>query len=112
MSQFRFKQESANPIKRIKSEAGRRIVAVVGPTWKQTNLLATVQELHLRETRGIITPEETAELNKILNLWGWIKRVRDESDVLEKINPPDYKENKHWPPPPPKAELPEKAQKI
>lgn len=111
MTQFRIQQESPNPVTNIKNEAGRRIVEVAGPTPKQVNLQARFSILHLKETRGTITPKETAELNKILNMWDWIEQMRDASKTLEVSKPADYKDKKHWPAPPPKAERPEKAQK-
>lgn len=97
MTQFRLQVESANPMTRIKNEARRRIIEVVGPEWRQQNLLARAAELHLKETRGIITTEEATELQGILGLWDWVKSVRAASDALETTLPTDYKNDSHWP---------------
>lgn len=97
MTQFRLQLESANPITRIKNEARRRIIEVVGPEWRQQNLLAHAAELHLKETRGVITAEEATELQGILALWNWVKSVRAASDTLEASTPEDYKADQHWP---------------
>ena len=97
MTQFRLQKESASPITRIKNEARRRIIEVVGPEWRQQNLLAHAAELHLKETRGVITTEEAAELQAILGLWNWVKSVRAASDTLEAAPPADYKDDQHWP---------------
>ncbi len=97
MSQLRLRKESASPITRIKNEARRRIIEVVGPDWKQQNILARAAELHLKETRSVITSGESAELQTILDLWGWVKSVRATSDALEISQPADYKDDQHWP---------------
>ncbi|QPJ61472.1 MAG: hypothetical protein G3M70_06050 [Candidatus Nitronauta litoralis] len=97
MNQFRIQAESANPRTRIKNEARRRIVNVVGPGWKQQNIQARAAELHLKETRGVINTEESDELQGILNLWGWVKSVRAASDSLEVSLPANYKDDSHWP---------------
>ncbi len=97
MTQFRISTESANPITRIKNEARKRITEVVGPDWKQQNLLAHAAELHLKETRGVISTEEAAELQGILGLWNWVKAVRAASNALETTLPADYKDDQHWP---------------
>lgn len=97
MTQFRLQLESVNPMTRIKNEARRRIIEVVGPEWRQQNLLAHAAELHLKETRGVITTEEAAKLQGILGMWDWVKSVRTASDALESALPADYKNNQHWP---------------
>ncbi len=97
MNQFRIQADSANPVKRIKNEARRRIVNVVGPEWKQQNIQARAAELHLKETRGVITTAEADQLQAILNLWGWVKSVRAASDSLEASMPADYKDDSYWP---------------
>lgn len=97
MNQFRIQSESANPKTRIKNEARRRIVNAVGPEWKQQNLQARAAELHLKETRGVITAAEAGELQAILNLWGWVKSVRAASDSLEASLPADFKHDSYWP---------------
>ncbi len=100
MPVMRLKRESANPVQRIKDEARRRIVAVVGPEWRQQNILARSAELHLKETRQTITGPESAELTAILGMWDWVKEVRVASDALEVTLPEDYKDDQHWPAPP------------
>ncbi len=97
MGQFRISTESINPIKRIKNEARRRITKVIGPEWKQQNILAHAAELHLKETRGVITTAESAELQAILGMWSWVKSVRTASDTLEAGPPTDYRDDQHWP---------------
>lgn len=97
MSVLRMKTESSSPVQRIKDEARRRITAVVGPEWKQQNILARAAELHLKETRGVITAPESEELTTILGLWDWVKAVRAASEVLEVSLPANYRDDSHWP---------------
>ncbi|QPJ61711.1 MAG: hypothetical protein G3M70_07350 [Candidatus Nitronauta litoralis] len=111
MTQFRIQQDSPNPVTNIKREAGRRIVEVAGSITKQINLQARFSILQLKEMRGTITPPESAELDKIVNVWDWVQEMRDASKTLEVSKPADFKDKKHWPKPPAQAERPEKAQK-
>ncbi|MCA9482962.1 MAG: hypothetical protein KC553_04455 [Nitrospina sp.] len=100
MPVMRMKKESASPAQRIKDEARRRIVAAVGPEWKQFNLMARAVELLMRESRGVITPPQAMEFQRIMDVWDWVKAVRAASAALEASRPADYRDNRHWPPPP------------
>lgn len=66
----------------IKTKAGELIVARVGDSTKQRNLLARKSELQDKRISGeILTPEEQAE-------WDWIKAVRATSNAAEVAGTP------------------------
>lgn len=76
-------QVKANRIVEIKTEAGKRITDRY-PVWKQNNMQARVSELMDKKVDGTITAEETSELDYYkTTVWGWIKQVRDASDLAE-----------------------------
>lgn len=92
-------RDEPSPADEVRAEAHRRIVAFM-PDWRQRNALARSQELQeAREVRRL-TPAEEAEAAAITAAWGWIKGVREASNRMEPDPPPDFADDRHWPPRP------------
>lgn len=68
----------------VKTEAGKRIVALAGPGWKQRNLLARTAELiEEKADGGTLSSSEASELNSMKAIWARVKAMRTASNNIE-----------------------------
>ena len=73
----------ARKVAETKTEAQRRIYAIV-PQWRQANFTARAAELaYKRLNMGVLTPAEQAEMVAVAALWDKVKAIRTTSDFLE-----------------------------
>ena len=76
-----FADMLAAQIVAVKTEAGRRIVAII-PEWKQRNLTARAAMLGIKGVSNW-TSSEQDEFDAGLLLWGQVDAIRTRSDVIE-----------------------------
>lgn len=87
----------------VRSEAQRRIVAVMGARdftdclIKQLNANMRANELNDKQINGSLTPEEQLEAENLRAMALKIKEIRDASNVLEESRPSNYADDEHWP---------------
>lgn len=87
----------------VRTEAQRRIIALVGATDLQTCLIKQLNaNMRANELNDIqhsreLTPEEAAEADALRSLATQIKSIRAASNVLEPNPPADYADSKYWP---------------
>lgn len=77
-----LEQITPSLIAQIKAQASSLILQAY-PQWKQSNMTARSVELLQKIVQSSLSPEEQSEVAVLKQAWGWIKSVREHSNVLE-----------------------------